>query len=121
MAESVATGRTALSAEDVVVRAIPFFTGEKWRTQSHSTRVATFVGKTKVPWGLLFFTFLCFLAFVIPGVIMYLFVIRRMHRFQNLVVTANPITKGSEVVITYSKQAKKLVNRFLGQLPPISI
>lgn len=119
MPELVANIRTSLTPEEVILRAIPFFTGEKWRTQSHSARIATFVGRPKIPWLLIFITIFSFLFFVIPGIIMYFFVVRKMARFQNIVVTSNPTSNGSEVVITYSKHAKKLVNKFIATLPPV--
>jgi hypothetical protein len=43
--------------------------------------------------------------------------IRKLHRFQNLVVTANPISGGTEVVAQYPKMAGRLVARFLQALP----
>jgi len=40
-----------------------------------------------------------------------------MYGFQNLVVSTRTNPDGCEVDITYPKQAKKLVNRFLSSLP----
>jgi len=117
MAQLTSTGKTTLPGEEVIVRAVQFFTGERWRAQTQSQRTATFVGKPRIPWGLLFLTIIAFCAFIIPGVIMYILIIRRMYRFQNIVVAANPITSGTEVVITHPKAAKKLVARFVKVLP----
>lgn len=119
MAELMSNGKTTLPGEEVIVRSIPFFTSGKWKCQSQSARVATFVGRPPIPWGLLFLTIIGFIFFIIPGVIMYILVIRRVIRFQNIVVTANPVTGGTEVVITHPKTGKKLVTRFLDALPPI--
>jgi hypothetical protein len=33
-----------------MARSVQFFTNEKWRAQSQTNRVATFVGVIKVPW-----------------------------------------------------------------------
>jgi hypothetical protein len=54
---------------------------------------------------------------LVPGIIMYLLVLRKMYRFYNLVVTANPIEGGTEVSITHPDWASKLVTRFFDALP----
>ncbi len=120
MADLLANAKTTLAGEDVIVRAVQFFTNERWRAQSQSSRVATFVGRPKIPVGLLFLTVLGFLMFIVPGILMYILVIRRVIRFQNIVVTVTPITVGTDVVITYPKTATKLVDRFLRVLPPLA-
>ena len=51
---------------------------------------------------------------------MYIVVIKKMRRFQNLVVTATPMSKGTEVTVTYPGHAKKLAQRFLAALPELS-
>lgn len=118
MADQVATWRTTVDPEEVIARAVPFFTTDKWRATTQSGRVATFEGKPPIPFFLILGTLVGFLFFLIPGIIMYLFVIRRVNRFQNLTVTANPMDEsGSEVVITHPKRASKLVQRFLSTLP----
>ena len=117
MTDLIEKARTTLTPEEVIVRAVQFFTNENWRPQSQSGRIATFQGKPPIPWGLLFLTFIGFLFFVIPGIIMYVMVVRRVYRFHNLVVTANPIDSGSEVVVSHPKYARKLVSRFANALP----
>lgn len=119
MAELLKNARTELPGEDVIVRAIQFFTNERWRTQSQTSRVATFVGRPKLPWGLLFLTVLGFLFFLVPGIILYFLVVRRMVRFQNIVVATTPFSGGTDVAITYPKTVSKLVNNFVEVLPPV--
>jgi hypothetical protein len=119
VADLLANAKTRLSGEDVIVRAVQFFTNESWRGQSQSPRVATFVGKPKLPWGLLFLTFLAFLCFVVPGLILYFLVIRKVYRFQNIVVATTPEAAGTDVTITYPKPASMLVRRFVEVLPPV--
>lgn len=119
MANIIVTGKTKLPGDEVIVRAVQFFSTEKWRPKSQSERVATFEGKPPIPWFLLFMTIIGFLFFVIPGIIMYIFVIRKVYRFQNLIVTTKAIEGGADVDINYPKHAKKLVNRFLESLPPL--
>jgi len=97
MADFVANAKTTLPGEDVIVRAIQFFTNERWRAQSQSSRVATFVGRPKIPVGLIFLTVFAFFMFVVPGILMYILVIRRVIRFQNIVVTTTPIAVGTDV------------------------
>jgi len=118
MAQMVTNSRTTLPGEEVIVRAVQFFTNEKWRPQTQSARNATFEGKPPIPWGLLILTIIAFFAFIVPGIILYILLIARMYRLQNIVVTANPITGGTEVVISHTKSAKKVVNQFINLLPP---
>jgi len=120
MADLVATRQTTLPGEEVIVRAVQFFTNEKWRPQTQSERIATFMGRPPIPWGLLLLTIIGFICFIVPGVIMYILVVRRMIRFQNLVVTVSPAKAGTDVNVTYPKHAKKLVDRFMGLLPSAS-
>jgi len=60
-----------------------------------------------------------FVLCVLPGIIMYVMVIKKMYRFQNIVVTANPVVGGSEVVIQHPDSASKIASRFLAALPPL--
>jgi len=119
MADVVAQGQTALTCEEVIVRAVQFFSTENWRPTGQSARTATFQGKPKIPWFMLLLTVLAFLACIVPGIIMYIMVIRKMYRFHNVVVTANPIANGTEVVVQYPPSAEKLARRFLQALPPM--
>lgn len=120
MAELVANTKTSLQGEEVIVRAVQFFTSGKWRTQSQSARIATFAGKPPIPVGMLILTVIAFFFFILPGIIMYFVVIRKMMQLQNIVVSVNPITGGSDVVVKYSKAATKMVNSFVQSLPPMS-
>ncbi|MHB8304135.1 MAG: Ig-like domain-containing protein [Acidobacteriaceae bacterium] len=49
MADLTASCRTTLAGEDVIVRAVQFFTNDRWRVQSQSARVATLIGRPKIP------------------------------------------------------------------------
>jgi hypothetical protein len=120
MAEQITNARTTLGAEDVVVRAVQFFTTESWRMRTQSTRIVTFAGKGKIPCGLLILTIIAFFFFVIPGLLLYILVIRKTYSYQNLVVTTTPVAGGSEVVITHPASAQAMVQRFIAALPPLS-
>jgi hypothetical protein len=117
MAEQVANGKTNLPPEEVIIRAVQFFTGERWRPQTQSARIATFVGRPKISAVLWLSTVLGLMCFVIPGIILYWVMIRKAYAFQNIVVTANPILGGSDVLITHSPQVADLVQSFLAVLP----
>ncbi|HEY4299806.1 MAG TPA: hypothetical protein VGM73_02955 [Candidatus Didemnitutus sp.] len=119
MADTVTSIQTTLSSEDVIVRSVQFFATEKFRTSSQSARVATFDGMPPIPWFMLLLTILAFMACVIPGIIMYIAVIRKVRRFQNLVVTANPTASGSEVSVRYPAWAAGAVKRFVASLPAL--
>ena len=61
-----------------------------------------------------------FLAFVIPGVALYLLHVRKTYWFTHIVVSATPIRGGTEVVIEYtSPAAAPLARQFVGGLPPL--
>jgi hypothetical protein len=119
MANLTLNKRTSLSAEECIIRAVQFFSTEKWKTTSQSARAGTFEGKPPIPWFLMLLTIIGFVACIIPGIIMYIMVIRKMYRFYNLVVTANPISGGTEVSISYPKLAEKLATRFAEALPAL--
>jgi hypothetical protein len=117
MADVVTQGNTSLNSEEVIVRAVQFFSTENWRPTSQSARTATFQGKPAIPWLMLLLTVVGFVACLIPGVIMYIMVIRKMYRFHNLVVTASPVPGGSEVIVQFPPPAANLAARFLEALP----
>ncbi len=119
MADRLANAQTPLAGEDVIVRAVQFFSKEGWPAQSQSSRVAIFVGRPKIPLWLPFVTVLGFLCLVFPGLLMCAFVIPRMIRFRNIVVTTTPIPGATDVCVTYPRAVKKLVSRFMKSLPPI--
>jgi hypothetical protein len=50
---------------------------------------------------------------------MYVMVIKKLRRFQNLVVAAMPMSKGTEVTVTCPSHARKLVERFFKALPDL--
>ncbi len=117
MADLTASCRTALAGEDVIVRAVQFFTNDRWRVQSQSARVATLIGRPKIPVGLMLLTIVGFFFFIVPGFLLYLLVIRRVVRLQNIVVTVTPVSGATDVVITYPKTVGKLANAFIDSLP----
>ena len=121
MADKMTNGKTLLASEDVVVRAVQFFSAEKFRTSSQSGRTATFDGMPPIPWFMLLLTIVGFVMCLVPGILMYILVIRKMRRFHNLVVTASPISGGTEVSISYPAWASGQVHRFLGALPPLPV
>ena len=123
MADLVATTVTTLPPDEVMVRAVQFFTNQKWRAQSQTNRVATFVGVIKVPWIHLLLAIILMLCFVVPGIIYYFLVVRKMRGFRNIVVTTTSRGSGAEVVVTYPSDSQQMVNNFFAALPgtpPIS-
>jgi hypothetical protein len=121
MADQVINGKTSLPSEETIVRAVQFFSTEKFRASSQSGRVATFDGRPPIPWGMLLLTILGFMFCIVPGIIMYVMAIKKLRVFQNLVVTANPIAGGTEVSISHPQWAAKSVARFFGALPALAV
>jgi hypothetical protein len=117
MADLVVTRYTTLAPEEALVRAVQFFTNETWRAQSQTNRVATFVGVPKIPWFQIMLAVLLTFCFVIPGLIYYILVIRKLRHLQNIVVTTTPKQVGCDVVVTYPSYAQRYVDSFLGALP----
>ena len=62
---------------------------------------------------MLFLTFF----FVFPGLIYYLFVVRSLRKLQNIVVTTTPGTGECFVLVSYPKNAQKIVDGFAAALP----
>lgn len=121
MADKVTNGKTSLPSEDVIVRAVQFFSTERFRTSSQSGRSATFDGRPPIPWVMLLLTFIGYCCCIVPGIIMYFMVIRKLRRFHNLVVTASPLDGGTEVSVTHPDWAANQANRFLAALPPLEL
>jgi hypothetical protein len=117
MADSVLTGCTSLSGEDVVVRAVQFFSSGNWTPTTQSSRAVTFQGKPPIPWGLMILTYLGFLACVVPGIILYIKVIKKLNQFQNLVLTTSAEGGSTGIVIQCPPRAAKLAEQFLETLP----
>lgn len=119
MADLTATRDTSLPPEDVLVRAVQFFTNERWRAQSQTNRIATFVGMRRVSWfQILLLLFLLF-CFVIPGLIYYFVVVVKARRLQNIVVTTTPKGPACVVVVTYPPHAQKMVDAFFSSIPAV--
>lgn len=131
MAQKVTNAKTTLSAEDVIVRAVQFFTNERWRAQTQSSRAATFranVPVSQIVTGLFLlvagFILSCTIVGMIVGIPMFIagssilfFAKRRARDSRDLVVTATQSGSGSEVVITHADQAARSVNQFVESLP----
>lgn len=117
MANKVQTVQTTLKSEEAIVRAVQFFPGEKWRVQSHVGNAATFEGKPGVPWFLMLLTIVGLFFFILPGIILYVLLVRKVNKFVNLIVTANDCEAGSELTFNYPKQASKVVGKFVKALP----
>ena len=121
MADKVTNGKTSLPSEEVIVRAVQFFSTEKFRASSQSGRTATFDGRPPIPWFMLLLTIIGYLCCIVPGIIMYFMVIRKLRRFHNLVVTASPIDGGTEVSVTHPDWAASQAKRFLAALPQLAL
>jgi hypothetical protein len=119
MADSVLTKQTSLSGEEVVTRAIQFFSTENWRATSQSPRNATFEGRPPIPWFMMLLMIAGYICCIVPGIIIKIMVIKKMRRFQNLVVTTATMNQGTEVTVTYPSHAKNLAERFLAALPDL--
>jgi len=72
-----------------------------------------------IPWGLLILTIAGLIACVVPGIICYFLLIKKARQFQNLVVTANPVPGGTEVVINHPDFASAAVSQFVQSLPAL--
>ncbi len=120
MAELSANTTTSSSYEDVIVGAMQFFGAEDWRATDQTARTVVLRGRPHIPWYMLLLMTLGFLAFVVPGVALYLLHIRKTYWFTSVVVTATPIKGGTEVVLQYGSPATApLASRFVGKLPPL--
>lgn len=117
MADQVQTKTTTLGPDEAIMRSVQYFTTGKWRTQSQSQRIATFVGRPAVPVLYILLTIVGLIFCIVPGIIMYIIVIRKAIQLQNIVVTTNPTAGGTEVVVKHSSAAKKLVQEYLEALP----
>lgn len=120
MAELAAEKKTRSCYEDVIVGAMEFFGAEDWRVTDMTARTIILRGRPRIPWHVLVLMTLGFLAFVIPGVALYMRHVRKTYRPTSIFVSATPIPGGTDVVIHYgSPAAAPLGTRFVGNLPPL--
>lgn len=119
MMDATTSSRTSRGYQDVVAAARAFFAAEDWRETSHNDRTVTFRGRPRIPWYLLALIGAGLLAYVVPGVIIYLLYMQNGSRFTRVTVTATPVRGGTEVLLQHAAASKGLVLRFVGQLPPL--
>jgi len=120
MADLILNKQTPLSGEEVITRAVQFFSTAQWRPTTQSARAATFEGRLPIPWFMMLLTILGYCCCLVPGIIMKIMIIKKMRRFQNLVVATTTITGGTEVTVTYPPHSKKLAQGFLDALPNLA-
>jgi hypothetical protein len=99
---------------------VQFFCNEKFTIQTQSTRNATFRGKPPFPCGLLILTLIGYAIFIIPGLVIHITMLRKLYKFQHLVITVTPISSMTEVSFSYPDWAHHQVTRFIGALPQAS-
>lgn len=117
MADSILTKTTSLPSEEVITRAVQFFSTAKWQATTQSARSVTFAGRPPIPWFMILLTLIGYACCIVPGIILYVAVVKKMRRFQNLVVTALPTSQGTEVSVNFPSHANKQAERFLTALP----
>ncbi len=66
MAEQSQRFQSSLDPDQVMVRAVHFFTNAKWRAGSQSQRIATFVGRPPIPVFLILLTILGYIICLVP-------------------------------------------------------
>jgi hypothetical protein len=97
MANGVASRKTTLGYEDVIVGAQRLFSKEGWRITDQSARTTTFVGRPRIPF--------------------YRRRILKRSGFSTIVVSATPVPGGTHVVVEYPAAAEDLAQRFIESLP----
>lgn len=119
MGNKITSVQTTLPSEDAILRAVQFFTNQSWRATSQTNRSVTFQGKPKIPWFMMLLTVFGFVLCILPGIILYIFVVQKMYGFVNLVVTANPMGEVTDVSVSHPGFASGLVRRFAQSLPAV--
>jgi hypothetical protein len=61
-----------------------------------------------------------YMCCIVPGIVIKIIIVKKMRRFQNIVVAVTPMTTGTEVTVTHPDHAKKLAKRFLAALPELA-
>ena len=110
--------KTTLKPNEVITRAIHFFSTSKWILHSQSSTIVTFRGKSNIGCSPVLVTMVLLIFAVIPGLI-YFYYVRTHLPMVNIVVSANDIdSKGSEVIVSYPQYEDKRVKEFISTLPP---
>jgi hypothetical protein len=119
MPDLIANVRTARSDTEVIAGARDFFTADNWRETRRGPRTVTFRGRPHIPWYLMVLIAVALLAYVVPGVVLYLICTRHICRFTSIVVTTTPVHGGAEVVIQHAGIATGIASEFIARLPPL--
>lgn len=125
--------QTALQGEEVILKAVHFFTDERYRVQTQAERTVIFAPGFELPLGgiVMFIGGIILCATLVGAIIgVPLLIIgaisvakakSRARGFRGaLVITTAPIKDGAEITITYPPRAfrtSKLVKRFTETLP----
>lgn len=120
MADRTKQVRSPNSAAEILERAVLYFSTEKFRVTSQASRTVTFEGRPPFPWGMLLLTVLGFAFCLVPGIVMYVLVVKKMYRFYSLVVSATSGEDGTTAIfISYPDFAEPLVEAFLRAVPQV--
>jgi hypothetical protein len=113
---------TTLVCEEVIVRAMPFFSAKNWTPSTQTARSATFKGNQRASCWILIGIAICGLLIpgtwgisMAPAAILIILLFKKSH--PNLIITTNPVSGGSEVLIHHPKSAEPLVKQFIETLP----
>ena len=68
----------------LMLRPVQFFTNERWRAQSQTNRIATFVGIPKVPVMKIIIMLILLACLAVPGIIYYILVVSKLRGMQNM-------------------------------------
>lgn len=117
----VANTRTACSDEEVIAGAQRFFAAEHWRETRRTHRSVTFRGRPQIPWLVMLLIAVALLAYVVPGVVIYLLCVRHACRFTSIVVETASVRGGTDVVVHCPVLAEGVARRFVSQLPPMEM
>jgi len=125
--------QTALQSEEVILKAVHFFTDERYRVQTQAERTVIFALGFELPLGSIVMfiggVILCAtlvgaiigVPLLIIGVISVAKAKSRVRGSRGaLVITTAPIKEGAEITITYPPRAfrtSKLVKKFVETLP----
>lgn len=107
---------TAMKPADVMVRAVRFFTAQRWRVKSQNGTIATFTGAARLDWPHRLRVILLTLCLIVPGILYYFLGVRRSRREQTVCVELMPAGERCKVMVTYPAEDSELIVEFLAGL-----
>ena len=120
MADLTSACRTPLSGGEVLNRAVAFFSSYGWRVRQSSIDSHFLLLRKGIGWKLQMLLVLGFMCVVIPGMVLYWWLVKRSAPIRQIRFAVTVVDRGSELVVTFPRKWRRLVDLFMDSLPTLT-